>query len=189
VAVDAFESAGREDHAYSTIGKLLAEVIEADPGNVLAAYSTQTGKMVYMHPNLANNLRGPAPLEALGFPNPPVVQITSGDSEMKAAAQEALRRWPEFVQAFAARTPSDAFSAKVGMVSGIHREFIWLTPTSITDTEIHGRLANEPANLRGRKINDAVTVSINDLNDWLYKNQAGTHGGFTVKVLMKRQGK
>jgi uncharacterized protein YegJ (DUF2314 family) len=51
---------------------------------------------------------------------------------------------------------------------------------------VRGRLTNEPRGVPKLKIGDPVTVSIDQLNDWLYIDGRNRFGGFTSAVLSGR---
>lgn len=172
---------------YRAIGRLVAELID---DNCLTVYGPESAKMVVYSPELEEQLRGDEPLTALNyFPSPPVIEIREDDPEMKAAAAEARRRWPEFVTAFESREPDDIFSVKARVSDGTNSEFIWISVTALENDRIIGQLGNEPVALGGMKEGDLVRTTAGELNDWMYlRSDKKPVGGFTVHVLTRRMG-
>jgi uncharacterized protein YegJ (DUF2314 family) len=166
--------------AYPLLAKFFAELIDDD---CLAIYTPETGRLLAYEPALAEKLRGPNPLEIFGEMNfAPVVQVADDDPRMKAAVAEARQRWPEFVAAFSARA-GEHFAVKAPVTVDDNTEFIWIEVERIDGAIIHGKLANDPVALGDMKIEDPVTVSIDQLNDWNYLTKDEMKGGFTVQVL------
>ena len=64
---------------------------------------------------------------------------------------------------------------------------MWVEVGRFDGKTIHGKLANEPQFVSNVRLNDEVTVNLDDLNDWIYSNGKQMIGGFTSKVLEKRQ--
>jgi uncharacterized protein YegJ (DUF2314 family) len=106
---------------------------------------------------------------------------------MKAAVEEAQRRWPEFVAAFARRAPEQTFGVKVPITDGKTTEFIWVSVTSLEDDRICGKIDNDPVDLTNVKHGSRVRVKQRKLNDWAYMVGDEMIGGFTVKVLQDLQ--
>lgn len=151
----------------------------------MALYQSRSGRLIPYAPELLEALRSPDPLAALGWEVAPVVQISEDDPRMKAAVEEARRRWPEFVQAFQHPAPNQSnFAVKLPITDGRNTEFIWVAVTSIQEDEILGDLANEPVDLGFMKLGDRVRGKLADLNDWAYLEDGEMIGGFTSKVLM-----
>jgi uncharacterized protein YegJ (DUF2314 family) len=113
------------------------------------------------------------------------VQADGTDPRLKAAAQEAARRWPEFAAAFATRGPDDVFLVKhrfkAGRTGGEH---MWLRVTSVTAATVAGELVDEPVNNIGLKMGDSATIPIAEVEDWGFKVGDGPAvGDFSGPVL------
>jgi len=119
-----------------------------------------------------------------------IVQVSKDDPEMKAARDEALKRFPEFEAAFAKRTRNDAFAVKVGFpIRGSdEREYMWIDVRSMKSGVITGKLDDEPIGDVGLKSGEEVSANRADIHDWMYAlNGAKPIGGFQVEVLRKIQ--
>lgn len=178
------DSKPREE-AYPQIAKFFAELLDED---CLAVYTPETGRILAYEASLVEKLRGPNPMEIFGeLTFAPVVQIADDDPRMKAAVEEARRRWPEFLAAFNSRA-GEHFAIKAPVTVEEETEFIWIEVERIEGSTIHGHLANDPVALGEMKIGDAVSVSLEKLNDWNYMNGSELKGGFTVQVLREASG-
>ena len=107
------------------------------------------------------------------------------DPRMKAAEAEAIKRWPEFTAAFAHRDSSEGFAVKGRFVDGASTEWMWIEVASVQSGSVSGKIDNDPVYIHNVKFGDAVTVKLADIDDWIYKDAAGMHGGFTSKVLQQ----
>jgi uncharacterized protein YegJ (DUF2314 family) len=173
------------EEAYPLIAKFFAELLDED---CLAIYTPETGQILAYEPALAEKLRGPNPMEIFAELNfAPVVQIADDDPKMKAAVDEARRRWPEFVTAFNARA-GEHFAIKAPVAFEDNIEFIWIEVDRIEGETVHGKLANDPVALGEMKLGDTVKVPLATLNDWNYVADGKLEGGFTVKVLREASG-
>lgn len=116
-----------------------------------------------------------------------VVQATAGDLRLVAATEEARRRFPEFERAFANRKPNTAYAVKVAMpVKDGGSEHLWLQVDSIAGDSITGRIDNEPQFDIGHKLGDVVTVSKQEIEDWLIGEGPGKiTGAFSIKALQE----
>lgn len=121
-----------------------------------------------------------------------IVEVHETDPEMNAAIAEARQRWPEFVAAFAARKEGDSFLAKYPFTTAEGPlEHIWLVVTEITPDKVDGTINNEPYGHIGHQLGDQVTIPSRDISDWAYTTEGSKEvvGGFTIKVMTKREGK
>ncbi|MBL8888115.1 MAG: DUF2314 domain-containing protein [Phycisphaerales bacterium] len=137
---------------------------------------------------LAGLLLSPVACEKQG--DQAIVQVSKDDPEMKAARDEALKRFPEFEAAFAKRTRNDAFAVKVGFpIRGSdEREYMWIDVRSMKSGVITGKLDDEPIGDVGLKSGEEVSANRADIHDWMYAlNGAKPIGGFQVEVLRKIQ--
>jgi uncharacterized protein YegJ (DUF2314 family) len=169
--------------AYRVIGALIAGLID---DNCLAIGATETGKMVfnYSSAEIAKKLRSEDPLSALEVSDP-IVYVSGKDPRLKAAIEEAQRRWPQFTNAFARSKPGQGFAVKGPFSDGKHTEFMWMEVARIEGDFIHGRLSNDPNGVKGLKLHDAVSLRVSQVQDWVYADSGRMHGGFTVAVLQQ----
>ncbi len=169
---------------YAMIGKLLAELTDAD---CLAVYSPQFGTLRAYDEEVPNALRSNDPLSTLREPaHPPVLEVPEDDARLQAAVQEARSRFPEFVRAFEQRN-GEHFSVKGPFTDGKETEFMWINVRELTTSTIKGALGNEPAGLSGLKEGDPVELKLDDVNDWMYIKDEQMIGGFTLEALAAAQ--
>jgi uncharacterized protein YegJ (DUF2314 family) len=109
------------------------------------------------------------------------------DPRFRAAEDEARRRWPEFVAAFAKRKPGDNFAVKAQFVDGGHTEWMWVQVHSIDGATLRGTLDNEPVYVKNVKGGQSVTVKQADTDDWLFQRQGDKDmtGAFTAKAMIE----
>jgi uncharacterized protein YegJ (DUF2314 family) len=171
----------RDPHWY--IGNLLAALANGDTTAVVCPAERQ---MRAWDRNVLNTLRSDNPLDAFRVApdKVPVIAIDDDDPRMLAAVEEARRRWPEFVAAFRQRQPGQKFAVKVPIRDDEdHTEYMWLTVLRVDDDQIHGKVDNEPVEVKSVRLGSKVTASQHELNDWIFVDGERMLGGFTVKLL------
>jgi uncharacterized protein YegJ (DUF2314 family) len=121
------------------------------------------------------------------------VPISGDDAEMNAAIEEARRRLPEFRRVL----DEDArriipviegalVKAAVTSVSTGETEHIWLEDVGFEDDRIVGTVASAPNAIPEVVHGEDITVSSEDVSDWVYREGGHTFGGFTVKLMQQR---
>lgn len=167
--------------AYRYIGKLHAEMIDE---NCLAIFLPDRSRLYPMEPGMEAKLRADDPLAALEAHLPlPVIQVADDDPRMRAAVDEARRRWPEFIRAFDRRDGNDSFAVKAPISDAEHIEYMWLIVAAIENNIAYGRVDNDPLNVQGVKPGDIRRVSGSEIWDWMYLEGGEMVGGFSVAVL------
>lgn len=118
-----------------------------------------------------------------------VIEVSDDDPRMMTAVSEARRRWPEFLEAFNRRKPSQSFSVKMPFRDDLNgeAEFMWVEVISIDGNTIHGSLVNQPFFVRSVSMHDSVEVRLADLNDWIFTQDGKSVGGFTSEILDEEQ--
>lgn len=174
----------RLPEVYGQIGKLIAELAQTD---CTAVYSPATSKMILYDDEVEEQLRGPDVLEVFHrLVRVPVVPIADDDPALEEAAEEARRRWPEFVAAFETRRSEQNFAVKAPFSDGANTEVMWAAVTGIEDDEVFGALENQPVSVN-LKYGSKVQVSSADLTDWIISGEGSLKGGFTIKVIDELQ--
>jgi len=114
------------------------------------------------------------------------VRFDGADVEMDAAIKTARTTFPGFV----AELPDlvkrgDYFSIKVPVETGASIEHIWLEAPELRDGRVTGTLGDAP--LEGPlKLGDSVSVSIEEISDWMAVVDDELFGGYTVLVARGR---
>lgn len=115
------------------------------------------------------------------------------DPELNAAIEEAQRRLPEFRRALDedARRLIPALNGALvkarfdSPVTGAI-EHMWIEDVGFEDDKIVGTLASEPNNIPELSQGAWVSVSPEDISDWVYRHGDRTVGGFTIRVMQQR---
>lgn len=177
-APDGTADADRVAHA----GQLLAALV---PSDALALVRPATGRVSLFTPATAAFLAdGRVPAAFRPYDQPvPIAGVADDDPRLSAAAEEANKRFDEFLAAFASRGPADTFAVKVPFADAHGREFMWVSVAGVDATHIVGKLDNRPAFVRAVHVGDSVRVPRSELNDWLYVRGGELHGGFTLRLL------
>ena len=183
---------GNDDKAdlrvvYQHISQIIVQLVGKD---TLAVYCPDTDRFALKDATLMEHLISPDPLQSLvpigllsakAFGN--TVIINDDDPRLLAAQAEAKQHWPEFMQAYQARTPDQYFAVKGRLVEGGNGEFLWLQVTSIDDTLVHGKLDSDPETLKKVKRGAELHIPIAEVDDWLYSSgKNDTHGGYTLRL-------
>ena len=116
----------------------------------------------------------------------PVTSVNSDDPEMEAAIQKAQDSLDQFI-AEMAKPGKRQFGIKAAIETPEGTEHIWVANVSYADGMFKGVFANEPLRIPGKHELDPVEVKWEDVSDWLIMDGDRMTGGFTQKVLEKRE--
>jgi uncharacterized protein YegJ (DUF2314 family) len=177
-----------EELLIPTLGLLAAEFCD---DTVLGLMRLPKGPVVGYDFSFISLLRNRKALEM--FKNGPPDRVVRASVEisdfLEAAAGEARRRWPEFMQAFEKRKPGYGFGVKKAFVVGGDIEHMWVEVGLISGNMISGNLANAPSIIKSMKLKQKVELSVEEVEDWLYVTDTQRVGGFQAAVFNKhRQG-
>jgi uncharacterized protein YegJ (DUF2314 family) len=138
--------------------------------------------------NIRKALRTEHPVTAMTETPPskvPVVPGDADDADLKAATEEARRRWPEFAQAFAGKKADQIFAVKAPFKDGEHTEFMWMKILKIEDEFLQGVIDNDPVRVAKFKRGTRVRLRVKALTDWMYTDGDQIIGAFTNQALDK----
>lgn len=187
MSVDLMDDASSSDdraEAYYTIAQILSALAGPD---CLAIYCPELQRCNEFDLSLIDSLSSPNPLALFEEPTfEPIIEISDNNPRMAAAVTEAIKRWPEFVEAFQNREdPTDeSYIIKAEFREGRNCEYMWVSVEEITESVIHGTLMNDPHELLDFHRGARVGIEFDRLNDWIYPGEGGSHeGGFTLDVL------
>ena len=65
-------------------------------------------------------------------------------------------------------------------------EHLWVGDITWDGTAFHGHIDNEPLDVTNVAVGRRVTVSPEDLTDWMFIKNGKLMGGFTMRVLYSR---
>jgi len=113
----------------------------------------------------------------------PVVSVDESNEEWNQAVAKARATFGQFLEN---REKFEKANVKFGVpASDGSREYIWFSPTEITDSEITGVCANAPAKVPGLKLGDTRKFKRSELTDWMIMDGSNCYGGYTIRVLVK----
>jgi uncharacterized protein YegJ (DUF2314 family) len=171
------------DLVYQRLGRLIAALADKD---CVGVFCPETSQLNVWHSSLLVHLRGTSPLQAVAeLADVPAVRVTANDTELQEASHTATSMWSVFVNAFEQRRPDQTFAIKAPFTDGHETEYMWLIVTEIGEEAVIGSLDNEPVYLRNVSAGDAVTIPVDQVNDWLYTDGDEMVGGFTTEALTK----
>ena len=120
-------------------------------------------------------------------------QFSGDDPEMNAAIDKARRRLPEFRRALdedARRLIPliEGSLAKAKFESAITQkaEHMWIEDAGFENDQVVGTLSSEPQAIPEHRKGDWVSVPLENITDWVYRQGGQTFGGFTVRVMQRR---
>lgn len=167
---------------YRIAARVLANLADA---NCLALYYPPENRLVPYVEETAAKLRSEDPVQAVfrELSALPVIAVDD-DPRLRAAEEEARRRFGEFEQAFREGSGTD-FSVKALIRVGENGEHIWIDVEWIEGDRIAGRLGNEPVALGELKLGSRVEIGCGEVEDWAFVRDGAPVGAFTPPVLMK----
>jgi uncharacterized protein YegJ (DUF2314 family) len=127
-------------------------------------------------------------LQENGFlPKPPpdeVLFVPADAAMMRAAEEEARKTLPHFLNILKERkSPNQRFSVKVRFEEGGLSEYMWLTDLALEGNRIHGAVANFPNRIKRPRFKQRVTITDDQITDWIIVEGGEIQGAFTAKVL------
>ena len=112
------------------------------------------------------------------------------DAVMRRATEQARKTfryfWREMTWEYRRIIPACALAAVKAPFAdpgSTHVEQMWVSNVAFDGRTIRGTLVNEPNTLRSLSEGSVVTLSIEQLSDWLYTLEDKAYGGFTVQVI------
>ncbi len=118
--------------------------------------------------------------------NSGIASVSDEDQEINTAMDKARSTLNEFIERFTHPHASDKwFLVKGRFTHGDRVEHIWVADLVFDGKVFSGVLANEPE-LPGLKFKQHVSVSLDNISDWMYVSDGRLIGGFTTRVLYGR---
>ena len=114
----------------------------------------------------------------------PMVETAQDDPRIAAATAEAKRRYSEFLAAYQNRAGKTGFAVKRAFpVRAGGTEAMWVLVTSMAGNNVTGTIDDQPMFNIGHKEGDSVTLSPDQVEDWVYMDHGQMVGGFSIPVL------
>lgn len=117
--------------------------------------------------------------------NPDVVYYDDSDDLMNRGIAKAKATYAEFLTALEAKDPaSTGFSVKKPFEAREGKEHLWISDVAWDGKKFTGTVGNEPVNVPGLALGQAVEVKPEELSDWMYILDGKLYGGYTIRVMM-----
>ena len=111
---------------------------------------------------------------------PDCVQVTE-DKAMDRAVETAQKKVDKFIAVLRSPKASQSrFAVKKPFIEGEKVEHLWLNEVSFDGRLFHGKVDNEPVDIKGVRLGQEVTVSPNEISDWMYVQDGRLVGGYTI---------
>ena len=186
LSVDLLEApaGATSDDIYRRLGYMIAALADSD---CIGLCCPATKQLNLWHPGLIDHLQSNTPLRAVTeLTEVPAVRVTANDADMEEASQKANSMWSVFVNAFEQRRSDQTFAVKAPFTDEQETEYMWLIVTEINEETVTGTLDNEPVYLRNVDAGDILTVTLDQVNDWLYTDGNKLIGGFTTEAITRQ---
>lgn len=117
-----------------------------------------------------------------------IIDVNPDDREMLEAVQQARKSVDEFIQALNENEDDQTrFAIKRKFTQGDETEYMWLLDVRLEDGVFDGQLDNDPRSLTNVRRGERYQVNKEDIWDWMIITEDGMVGGYSVKLLIKRQ--
>ena len=115
---------------------------------------------------------------------PVCVNVAEENKAMDRAVEMAQKTVKTFIAILRSPKGSQSrFAVKKPFVEGEKVEHIWLTEISFDGRLFHGKVDNEPVDLKGARLGQEVTVASNEISDWMYVQDGRLVGGYTIVAM------
>lgn len=157
------EGASVED-SYRMMGPLVAELTGTQAA---ALFVAGAGFWAVWEEALADMLRGPDPLAAFDRGGVAVsFDVPDEEPALVRAAEEARRRWPEFVAAFRSRSRTQSYYVRIRLEDDEEQGFPWLSVSEVREDGVVGTLDAETATI-SYPPGMPIEGRLEDIWDWM----------------------
>jgi uncharacterized protein YegJ (DUF2314 family) len=126
--------------------------------------------------------RGTKPPGAPGF-----AQVLDNDKQMDRAVENAQRNLGFFIAALRAKKSGDTvFEIKKGFIDGNNVEHLWIRQVTYDGKNFHGKIDNQPLQIKNAHVGERVTVAPEEVDDWMFLKDGKLIGAYTTRVLYAR---
>jgi len=109
-------------------------------------------------------------------------------AKMEQAIERARKEIDTFIAALANPKPTQShlsvkkpFSWKNG--DETNYEHIWLSDVTFKEGVFHGRVGNEPVDVKDVKLGDEAILKKSEASDWMFIEDGYLVGGYTIRIL------
>lgn len=186
-------SVSRKDRAvvYGVLGRIAAELLD---DRCMLLYLPAEERVAEPGPEAERQLREGKIAELFGDHDlhAPMFLTNKDDEAINAAMQEARTRLPEFCAAFdrLGQSSEGLFKARfrIGEPDSDSNEYIWCKAQSLGAAGFTGVVLNHAVDPAVPTKDTVVTVTLDDIVDWMYVDEQKTpHGMFVDRILLSRK--
>lgn len=105
------------------------------------------------------------------------------EERMEAAMDEASSKLDQFVSVLKKPSANQAdFAVKYLVVEGDEGEYLWLNEVQMVRKKFTGKVANHPQFAKSVKFGQTVSISEDEVDDWMYVENGKLKGGYTIRA-------
>jgi uncharacterized protein YegJ (DUF2314 family) len=112
-----------------------------------------------------------------------LIRVAGSDPKLQEAVRRARLELPAFLDELKNPKPKERFAVKAAFKTDQGPEYLWIKNPTYLGLLLEGVLDQVPAVYGKARKGDLVKVEEKDVYDWLIKDDSGTRGGYTEKVL------
>ncbi len=113
--------------------------------------------------------------------------VKENDKAMDGAVSKARESLGFFLAALKAKKPdTEGFEVKKCFIDGDKAEHIWVGDITWDGKAFRGQVDNKPLEIANVRLGQKVTVTPEDITDWMFVKEWKLMGGFTTRVLYGR---
>jgi len=112
--------------------------------------------------------------------------IADDDRAMAEAVQSARKTLNKFIDAVRSPKKSQSrFAIKKPFIEGDKVEHLWVNEVTFDGKVFHGKVDNEPVDLKAVRLGDEVTVKPEEISDWMYVQNGRLVGAYTTRCVCR----
>jgi uncharacterized protein YegJ (DUF2314 family) len=116
-----------------------------------------------------------------------VYSYSQVDAEMESAKQRAVNNFEYFKRNWRSKDVAECMVKIAIATPGGDVEHVWFYPIDISDNAIKATCANVPVQIPDLRMGDVKELRINQLSDWMLCVGDKCYGGYTMRVMAKRE--
>jgi uncharacterized protein YegJ (DUF2314 family) len=133
-------------------------------------------------PNTENNANSATTSGPPGY-----AHVSDDDKQMDRAVENAQKNLGFFMAALKTHPDGDGvFEIKKAFVDGDKVEHLWIRRVVFDGKNFHGKIDNQPLEVRNVHSGENVTVAPAEVDDWMFVKDGNLIGGYTTRVLYAR---
>ena len=116
--------------------------------------------------------------------------VKDNDQEINSAISRARNELDSFINQLQHPKEGQDFGIKAGLPTDSGgTEHIWVSGLTYENGTFHGRLANDPFEMKSLKVGSPVSFTRDQVTDWtVFQNGQPVQGGYTTAILERRGG-